>query len=98
MRAACLFFPVLLAAAPAAASSSDAWAEFRAQVETSCRALVNQPGSVAVEVNPFGSERYGVAILTIANGGTSERLACIFDKATEAAELTGPFATAPLEN
>jgi hypothetical protein len=97
MRSACLFFALLLAPAPAAASSSDAWAEFRAKVETACRALVNQPGTVTVEVNPFGSESYGAAILTIAHDGVSERLVCIFDKVTEAAELTVPFVAGPTE-
>ena len=81
-------------AAPACASSPDAWAAFRADVEAACRALVQDPGEVAVEVNDFGSEHYGAAIVTLTAGGGSDRMICIYDKATRAAELTAPFTPA----
>lgn len=82
-----------IAAPPAATASSDeAWAAFRMRVETACRALLTGPGTAAVEVNPFGSERYGVALATVTGEAGTERLACVYDKATGAAELTAPFA------
>lgn len=93
-----LFLPMTLGllAAPALvhASSEDAWEEFRANVETTCRALIDAPetAQVAVEVNPFGSESYGAALMTIDYGEAGQdRLACIFNKQTETAELTAPF-------
>lgn len=88
--------PLLLAATllstPALADSPDAWEAFRAEVDAACRALVQDPGEVAVEVNPFGSERFGVALVTLTAEAGTDRLACVFDKATREAELTGPFA------
>lgn len=82
----------MLIALPAAASSDDAWAAFRTEVEAACRALLTQPGEPQVEVEPFGSQSYGVALITLAlPEGGSERYACIFDKQSRAAELAGPF-------
>lgn len=81
-----------LAALPAAASSDDAWAAFRTEVDAACRALLTQPGEPQVEVEPFGSQSYGVALITLAlPEGGSERYACILDKQSRAAELAGPF-------
>jgi hypothetical protein len=80
----------LLIASPALASSDDAWAEFRTEVQTACTALV-EGGNPVVEVNPFGSETYGAAIVTVAAGTGAERFVCIYNKQTKAAELTGAF-------
>lgn len=79
---------------PARASSPDAWADHRHAVESACSALVTAPvdGSLAIEVNPFGSERYGVALIAIRQPAGQELLACIFDKGSGKAELTAPFA------
>ena len=45
-----------------------------------------------IEVNPFGSERYGAALVTATlAGGVTSRMICIYDKATKAVELTAPF-------
>ncbi|GGH63548.1 hypothetical protein GVY41_19260 [Frigidibacter albus] len=83
---------VMLLALPAAASSDDAWEAFRAEVDSACRALVTGPGAPSVEVEPFGSASYGVALITMAlPDGASERYACVFDKESKAAELAGPF-------
>lgn len=84
-----------LLATPALADSEAAWDAFRAEVEAACRALVEGPGEVAVEVNPFGSEHYGVALVTLASAAGTDRMACVLDKATGAAELTAPFLPAP---
>ena len=80
---------LLLFATPVQASSEDAWEAFRVQVRDACLALA-EPGSEA-EVNPFGSERYGVAIVTSPVAGGRGRAVCILDKQCGAAELTAPF-------
>jgi hypothetical protein len=79
---------------PALADSPDAWDDFRAEVAAACTALVQDPGTVAVEVNPFGSESFGAAIVTVTATYGTDRMICIFDKITRAAELTQPFAPA----
>lgn len=93
-KAALLLALPLLSALPAQASSDDAWEAFRQQTETACRALVDLPGDLLIEVNPFGSERFGVALITLTISTGVERMACVMDKQTGAAELTAPF-TAP---
>jgi hypothetical protein len=88
--------PILAAlalyAAPATASSEDAWIAFRAEVEAACMAILEEPGEIVVEVNPFGSQTYGAAIVTVTSQGMgTDRMICVYDKATKAAELTAPF-------
>ncbi|WEF22911.1 hypothetical protein [Paracoccus sp. S3-43] len=80
----------------ASASSEDAWRDFRADVETACLALTDAPDtpSVTVEVNPFGSESYGAAVLTVTQDTGTDRMICIFNKQTRATEITAPFADA----
>jgi hypothetical protein len=76
----------------AQASSDDAWTAFRVAVEQSCSALVTAEGhEVTVEVNPFGSEHYGAALVSVAYEAGPERMICIYDKVEKTAELTGPF-------
>lgn len=85
----------LLAASPAFAASEDAWEEFRKATEAACRSLVQVPpgGMVTVEVNPFGSERFGVALLAVRlPDGSTDRMACVREKQGGKAELTAPFA------
>lgn len=83
---------LLLSASPALASSDDAWAEFQAQVETACTALAPTEGETAIEVNPFGSESYGAALLiTTTQGDVADRYVCIYDKQSGKAELSAPF-------
>ncbi|MFC3571244.1 hypothetical protein [Paracoccus sp. TOH] len=83
---------IALVATPALASSEDAWEQFRQDVETACSALAPETGETAIEVNPFGSESYGAALLitTLADGGV-DRYVCIYDKQAGSAELTAPF-------
>ena len=83
-----------LAATPALADSEASWEAFRAEVDAACRALVEDAGEVGVEVNPFGSESYGAALVTLTTEYGTDRMACILDKATREAEITGPFAPA----
>ena len=91
--AAALPFAVI-AALPAFSSSEDAWAEFRTAVETECGKLIEAPegATTEIEVNPFGSERFGAAIVTVTLADeTADRMVCIYDKQAKTAELTAPF-------
>jgi hypothetical protein len=91
MRRAALF-ALTLAPAPAAASSGDAWEEFRTMVRDTCLAQIEMGGTIEIEVNPFGSQTYGAAIVTVTSDGEGvQRMICIVDKATGAAELTVPY-------
>ena len=89
---------LILAASPAFASSEGAWDEFRAKVEDACAALAPDEGSeTVIEVNPFGSESYGAALLITSHAdGSADRYVCIYDKRAGTAELTAPF-TPPAE-
>ena len=84
----------VLAASPAWSSSEEAWEAFRADVLAKCQALVPGAEAASVEVNPFGSESYGAAMVTIPGPSGDERSVCIYDKRSQTAELTAPFATA----
>ncbi|RJE82664.1 hypothetical protein [Paracoccus onubensis] len=76
------------------ASSDDAWAEFRADVQAACEALSPKEGTVLVEVNPFGSESYGAAIVYHRTDAGLDRYVCIYDKQSKEAELTAAFPAA----
>lgn len=84
----------VVAALPAFSSSEDAWEAFRASVEAECGKLVEAPegATTEIEVNPFGSERFGAAIVTVTLADeTADRMVCIYDKEAGTAELTAPF-------
>lgn len=83
---------LVVLASPALASSEDAWDAFRADVLAKCQSLVPPGVTATVEVNPFGSERFGAAIVTTRGPAGDERAVCIYDKRSQAAELTAPFA------
>jgi hypothetical protein len=78
-------------ATPALASSEDAWVAFRATVGAACLALVKDQGTVSAEVNPFGTQSYGVAIVTLASEAGTDRMVCVYDKASHKAELSASF-------
>jgi hypothetical protein len=78
-------------AGPALASSGDAWDQFRADVGAACLALVQGPGTATVEVNPFGSDSYGVALVTLSSDAGEDRMICVYDKTRKTAELSAPF-------
>ena len=85
-------------AAPALASSEDAWAAFRADVRTACEALADVPegATASYAVNPFGSESYGAALVTVTlRDGSADRMVCIYDKQAKTAEMTAPFGEMP---
>jgi len=91
MRTLIALLATLSLAAPALASSDEAWNDFRKDVEETCKALVQDPGEITVEVNPFGSESYGAAIVTVSAEAGTDRMVCIYAKETGKAELTSPF-------
>ena len=78
----------------ALASSPDAWEEFRRDVEKSCRAAVK--GVIdpqVVQVDPYGSESYGFAVLVgpEASGSKLRLVACAYDKRRRRAEVSAAF-------
>lgn len=82
---------VFISAGPAFAASGDAWAEFAAEVEESCIGATSDilKNAKAV-VDPFGSESYGLAIVSgDAGAGVPTSIICVFDKQTKAVEIGG---------
>ena len=85
----------------ASAASGDAWAEFAAEVEQGCLAATEGVFAEAnAVVDPFGSESYGLAIVsgTFPSGGSASIL-CVFNKQTKAVEIGGelPVTVTPTE-
>ncbi|QQR39352.1 hypothetical protein [Devosia rhizoryzae] len=76
----------LAALGSAQAASEDAWAEFAAEVETACLTATAEalPGATAT-VDPFGSESYGLAIVST----DTTSIVCVFDKESKAVEIGG---------
>ena len=81
-----------LASPNAWAASDDAWAAFRADVEAKClaasAAVLDDAQAV---VDPFGSARFGLALLTgrpIGGTGTASVI-CVYDKVEKTAEIGG---------
>ncbi|MGP9805338.1 hypothetical protein [Paracoccus sp. NSM] len=93
MRLAVLLTALAL---PAHASTEAAWDEMRDRLAQGCEALLPAAAEAVIEVNPFGSETYGVAVVTLTDPqGATERMACIMDKASGEIELTAPFDETP---
>ena len=43
-------------------------------------------------MNPFGSESYGAALVTVTlKDSSADRMICVYDKQAKTAELTAPF-------
>ncbi|AKI02337.1 hypothetical protein IMCC20628_03653 [Hoeflea sp. IMCC20628] len=88
LMTALLLLPMSIA--PAAASSDDAWAEFAAEVRSKCleaAAPMLDDGKAAVD--PFGSESFGLAVVTgKAKGGDAfVSYICVIDKQDRSVEL-----------
>jgi hypothetical protein len=96
------FLPTMIATSVAAttaalAASPDAWDTFRQEVAAACiAAAAPLIENAAVDVDPFGSQSYGLALVHgKAKGGDSEiRSICVFDKKTKAVELGGELPAA----
>ena len=82
---------LVLAATPALADGEASWDTFRQKVHEACLAALEGSAPADIEVNPFGSEHYGVALIRVAYEGGTDMMACIYDKATGRAELSTPF-------
>jgi hypothetical protein len=82
---------LLVGASPALAASGDAWAEFAKEVEQGCVAATSEiikDGQVVVD--PFGSETYGMALVSgEVSPGVAKTIVCVFDKKTKAVEIGG---------
>ncbi|VDC22928.1 hypothetical protein [Pseudogemmobacter humi] len=92
---ACSTTVLLAGAQQVLASSGDAWEEFQQDVERACLAAASGVLSeiTGIQVDPYGSETYGFAVvLGIETGTTSQRIvACAYDKASQVAEVSGTF-------
>ena len=86
---------LLLSTGSPLAASSDAWQEFAATVQEKCLAaaesVIEAPQAV---VDPYGSERFGLAIVTGKAKGADTTIShiCVMDKETQAAELGSELA------
>lgn len=80
----------------AQASSPDAWNAFRHDVAAQCRAAAKQSRfeTQAIQVDPFGSQNYGLARLVghTEHGTGTQQVLCVYDKRTKQVEIGGPFA------
>ncbi|MDQ0422962.1 hypothetical protein J2045_004012 [Peteryoungia aggregata LMG 23059] len=91
-RLTAIAFVFIPLASSALASSGDAWEEFAKDVAAKCTVLaegrIEQP---KVVVDPFGTESYGVAILTGKAVGADAIVSsvCVYDKKSQTAEIGG---------
>jgi hypothetical protein len=79
-------------AVPALGASDDAWEQFRADVEAAClEAAEPLFETAAARVDPFGSESYGLALVTGNAKGADAAIEaiCVYDKKTKAVEIGG---------
>jgi hypothetical protein len=89
-----MIFLAISATHAAQAASGDAWEEFQQEVDLACREAAK--GVIApevVQVDPYGSESYGFAVLVGPEVGSSalKLVACAYDKASQKAEVSGAF-------
>ena len=77
-------------ATAARASGDEAWAQFRKDVSTKClKAAGVNLTKPTITVDPYGSDSFGLAIVTGKSGGFTESYICVVDKKTGAIELGG---------
>lgn len=91
---ACALLAFLAGAQYAQASSADAWEEFQQDVQRACmRASIGVLQVTSIQVDPYGSESYGFAVLFgVEAGSSTERLvACAYDKQAQVAEISSLF-------
>jgi len=90
---------MLAAGHPAFASSDEAWKEFSAAVEQKCLAATAQviENPVAV-VDPFGSESFGLALVTgtVPKGSDPVSVICVLDKQSGVVEIGSELSKAAL--
>lgn len=86
------------APASASASSSSAWDEFRHDVEAACRSAAEDQVAIQdIMVDPFGSEKYGLAFISIRSDdkAPAKGVICVYDKASHSVEIGGELALQP---
>ena len=74
------------------ASNDDAWKAFAADVESRCRTEISKVlRNPKIDVDPFGSPSYGVAIGRgmVIGGKSRKAIVCIFDKKSKMVEISG---------
>lgn len=89
-KTVCAVILANLLALPAAASSDDAWQEFVADVQAKCLAATESMIEQAkVAVDPFGSENYGLAIVSGKAKGADATIShiCVYDKKAKTVEV-----------
>jgi hypothetical protein len=77
---------------PAVAASPDAWEAFREEVTAACLEAAKPLFETATaDVDPFGSESYGLALVHgKAQGADAEiKAICVFDKKSKKVEIGG---------
>ena len=90
MRSSLTIAILLAFMSSANASSDEAWAELQEEVSAAClgaaAAAIEAPEIV---VDPYGSERFGLALVSGRAKGAEVRITqiCVFDKQTKAVEL-----------
>ncbi|WP_075290158.1 hypothetical protein [Pararhizobium arenae] len=90
LRRAVIIATLLTAPGLAQASSGDAWEEMRADVSKKCLAAVaSSMESPKAVVDPFGSERFGLALVSGKAKGAEATISqiCVYDKQAKTVEL-----------
>jgi hypothetical protein len=91
-----------LSANTALASSDEAWGQFGADVSKACvtaaKELIDNGRALT---DPYGSEHYGMAIVTgrpkgVKNAKTTVSAICVYDKKTKKAEIGGEIPASQL--
>lgn len=83
---------LLMTGASAHAASGDAWGKFQTDVSKACvkaaKGLIEKGKTV---VDPFGSEHYGLAVVTGKAVGAKVTIStiCVYDKQKKTAEIGG---------
>ena len=89
-----------LFATPALASSDDAWKQFVAEVQAKCLGATSdmiENGKVVVD--PFGSQSYGLAIVSGKAKGADATIAqvCVYDKVSKNVEVGSELTSTAVE-
>ncbi|WP_157928948.1 hypothetical protein [Pararhizobium haloflavum] len=78
--------------APALAASPAAWDEFRLSITRECLALASERMiEPEIRVDPFGSQTYGLAVVSGSEDGERVERVCVMDKASKVVELGNPI-------
>ncbi|SFZ83488.1 hypothetical protein SAMN02983003_1675 [Devosia enhydra] len=90
----CSLIMLMAGLQPLQASSDGAWAEFEQDVQQAClSAALGTLAVTSIQVDPYGSESYGFALMVGLEAGTANerQVVCAYDKASQNAEISGLF-------